>query len=188
MSNNFIGLDSFTENDSRVVHGITQNTGLGGTRRDASGNPIDSQDFQQLMSQIKIAVGASRYKYSQALMAWETLDALVESRETDRRFQSIQDNKRGVARLGYVHGKDTVMFEADEFCPKQRIYCLPEGDCLQFHGSDFEFVQPEPGQKFHLKPNSTSGYDRTLVSFMEGDGCLISTHPNSLGVIENFVV
>lgn len=187
LSNAFVGLDALTKNDGSVVHGITLNTSVGGTRRSVGGNPIDSQDFQQLMSQVKIAVGANRYKYSMAMMSWETMDALVESRETDRRFNSIMDDKRGVARLGYVHGKDTLMFESDEFCPKQRIYCLPEGDVLQFHGSDFEFVQPENGQKFFLKPNS-SGHDRTIRAYMEGDGSLISVHNGGMGVIEDFVV
>ncbi len=121
------------------------------------------------------------------MMSWETMDALVESRETDRRFNNIQDNKRGVAALGYTHGRDTLMFESDEFCPKQKIYVLPAGDVLQFHGSDFEFVQPEGGQKFHLKSNG-SGYDRSIQAFMEGDGAMIAVHPGAIGVIENFTV
>lgn len=187
LSEDWAGLDSFAENDGRVVNGITLSGALGGTRRDAGGQPIDSQDFQQLMSQVMVAVGQGRYKYTMAMMAWETLDALIESRETDRRFQDVKDNRKGVESLGYIHGKNNIVFEADEFCPKNRIYCLPEGDVLQFHGSDFEFVQPEGGQKFFLRPNA-AGHDRTIRAYMEGSGALVSVHSAAIGTIENFTV
>jgi hypothetical protein len=183
----FVGLDSLSRNDGRLVNNITLSGALGGTRRDVGGNPLDSQDFQILMSDLMVAVGQGRYKYSKAMMAWESLNALVESRETDRRFNSIQDNKRGVASLGYQHGKNSVMFEADEFCPKKKIYICPEGDVIQFHGSDFEVVKPDGGNGMHLKPNS-SGYDRSIQLFMEGTGCIISVHSAAIGVIENFTI
>jgi hypothetical protein len=186
-SEEWVGMEGLSQNDGRLVNGITLNGALGGTRRDAQGNPIDSQDFQQLMSNVMVNVGQGRYKYTKSMMAWETLDALIESREVDRRFNSIQDNQRGVSQLGYVHGKNTLIFEADEFCPKQRIYCLPEGDVCQFHGSDFDFVKPEGGQKFFLKPNGT-GHDRTIRAYMEGEGALMSVHSAAIGVIENFTV
>lgn len=188
LSESWVGLESFGQNDGRKINGINQEGALGATRRDVGGAAIDSQDFQQLMSQLMIRVGQGRYKYSKPLMSHETLDALVESRETDRRFQSIQDNKRGVAQLGYVAGKNTLVFTPDEFCPKQRIYCLPDADVLQFHGGDFEFVNPDgSGQKFFLKPNA-SGHDRTIRTYMEGDGSLMSVHPAAIGVLHNFTV
>ena len=189
ISEEWAGLAGFARNDGQTVNGIALSGALAATIRDAGGNPIDSQDFQQLMSQVMVSVGAGRYKYNMAMMAWETLDALVESRETDRRFQSIQDTQRGAASLGYVAGKNTLMFEADEFCPKNRIYCLPEGKkgVLQFHGSDFEFVQPEGGQKFFLRPNG-SGHDRTIRAYMEGSGTLLCTHAAGIGQIKNFTV
>lgn len=188
-SEEWAGLSAFARNDGQVVNGIALSGALGNTTKDAGGNPIDSQVFQQLMSQVMVAVGAGRYSYNSAMMAWETLDALVESREVDRRFQSVQDNQRGVSSLGYVAGKNTLVFEADEFCPKNRIYCLPEGKkgVLQFHGSDFEFVQPEGGQKFFLRPNG-SGHDRTIRAYMEGSGTLLCTHAAALGLIRNFTV
>jgi hypothetical protein len=188
-SEEWAGLAAFARNDGQVVNGIALSGALGNTTKDAGGNPIDSQVFQQLMSQVMVGVGAGRYNYNMAMMAWETLDALVESREVDRRFQSVQDNQRGVSSLGYIAGKHTLVFEADEFCPKNRIYCLPEGKkgVLQFHGSDFEFVQPEGGQKFFLRPNG-SGHDRTIRAYMEGSGTLLCTHAKAIGLIRNFTV
>jgi hypothetical protein len=188
LSESWVGLESLAANDGRLVNGVTMDGALAGTRRDLGGAAIDSQDFQQLMSRLMINVGQGRYKYSKPLMAWESLDALVESRETDRRFQSIKDDKRGVSQLGYVHGKNTLVFTADEFCPKQRVYMLPEGDVCQFHGGDFEFVNPDgSGQKFFLKPNG-SGHDRTIRAYMEGQGALMSVHSSAIGVLENFTV
>ena len=47
------------------------------------------------------------------------------------------------------HG-EFIRRDADEFCRKDRIYFIPNNEVLQFYGSDFDFVQPNPGQKFHL--------------------------------------
>jgi hypothetical protein len=181
----FVGLHSLTEDDGRKVNGLTLTAPIKGTRFSASGNPVDSQHFQQLLSQVKVAVGEGAYKWKDAIMAPEVLDSLVESRETDRRFMSIQDNKRGVASLGYVHGKDTIMFMTDEYCPKKRIYVVPEGDVLQFRGSDFEFVKPEGGQKFFLRP-SNGGHYRSVRAYMEGSGLIMCVHPQAIGVLDNF--
>jgi len=187
-SEDLVGLESLGEDDGRTVHGLTMSGALAGTRRDAGGNPIDSQDFQQLMSKIMIAVGQGRYKYSQAMMAWETLDALIESREVDRRFHSVKDNRRGTDSLGYRHGKNDVVFEADEFCRKDRIIVVPEGDVLQYSGGDFEFVKPEGGAKFHLNPSSNGGHERRIRAYMEGDGALKAVHAAAIGTIHNFTV
>ena len=183
----FTGLDSLSENDSRVVNGITLSGNAGGTRQDESGNPIDSQAFQKLLSKLMRRAGKGRYTYDQALMANETYDSLIESRETDRRFESVQDDKRGVPGMAYVHMRNVVMFEPDEFCPKKRIYCIPNKGVLQFHGTDFDFVQPNGGDKFHLRPTGTSaGYDRVVQAFMTGSGALITTHAAGIGCVHNF--
>lgn len=183
----FTGLDSLAQDDGRKVNNITLSGNSAGTRQDASGNPIDSQDFQKVLSKLMRRAGKGRYQYSQALMAWETYDALIESRETDRRFMNIEDNKRGVRSMAYVHGRNAVMFDPDEFCPKKRVYLIPDKGALQFHGTDFDFVSPNGNDKFHLRPGSSGGYDRVVQSFMEGSGCLIATHNAAIGCIHNFV-
>lgn len=182
----FVGLDSLSQNDSRVVNNITLSGNLGGTRQDESGNPIDSQAFQKLMSKLMRRAGKGRYKYDQALMAYETYDALIESREVDRRFMSIKDNKRGTEGMGYVHMKNQIMFDADEFCPKKRIYLIPTTGGLEYHGTDFEFVAPNGNDKFRLRAGSSGGYDRVVQAHMEGSGALLSRHCASIGVIHNF--
>ncbi len=183
----FTGLDSLTEDDGRVVNNITLTGNAGGSRQDESGNPIDSQAFQKIMSKLMRRAGKGRYAYDQSCMAWETYDALVESRETDRRFISYKDEKRGVEGLAYQHGRNAVMFDPDEFCPKKRIYLIPNKAALQFHGTDFEFVMPNGGDKFHLKTGSAAGtYARTTQAFMQGSGAIVSPHNAALGCIHNF--
>lgn len=186
VSESFVGLGSLVAADGRKVNNINMNAPIRGTRVNANGAPIDSSHFQQLMSLVKVAVGEGTYNWSSALMAPEVLDALVESRETDVRFTNIKDVMRGCDSLGYMHGKSKIMFESDEFCPKTRVYVIPEGDCLQFKGSDFEYVQPEGGNKFFLRP-SAGGHYRQIRAYMEGSGTLFCVHPQAIGVLEGFV-
>jgi hypothetical protein len=182
------GLESLTANDGRVVNGITLTGMLGGTRHDAGGNVIDSSDFQKVLSKAKRRTGRGRYKYKQAFMFDTVYDALVESRETDRRFMSIDDNKRGVKMLGYQHSGDFVEFVPDEFVHPKRIWMLPESkEVLEFYGRDFEVVEPNKGQKFHLaNASSGGGHQRQVQTYMEGMGVAICKHPAAVACITNF--
>ena len=127
-------------------------------------------------------------------MAPESHNTLIESRETDRRFQTIDDNKRGVKFFAYVHGNDVLECNESEFCPQNKIYCLPEtkgGEkVLEFHGSDFETVKGQDMTDFHLKVASSSatdaGYRNSMVSYLNAKGVLICKHPASIGVIDGF--
>jgi hypothetical protein len=189
LSSNWVGLEGLTLTDGQKVNDIDLSGALGGTRIDVDNQPIDSKNFQNVLSQLMIKVGQGRYKYDSAMMAWESYDALVESRETDRRFNSIQDNKRGVAQLGYVHAKNTIIFEPDEFCPSKKIYIPPNADVLQFRGSDFDYVRPDGGSKFFLaNASSGQGHARRVRAYMEGQGALMCIHPAAIGVLTNFTV
>ncbi len=188
ISESIVGLESLSAKDGRVVNGITMSGGVAGTRVDCGGAGIDSKWLQKLMSQVMINVGQGRYKYDRAMMAWETLDALVEAREVDRKFTDVKDNKRGVEGLGYIHGNNKLIFEQDEFCRKNRVIVAPNGDVLQFHGSDFDFVQAQPGQKFHVTPSANGGFQRSVSAMMEGNGALLSVHSPAIGMLHNFTI
>ena len=121
-------------------------------------------------------------------MAHETLDALVQAREVDRKFVDVKDNKRGVEGLGYIHGNSKIVFEADEFCPMQRIWLMPTDPVVQFHGSDFDFVDPNGNQKFHLTPSANGGFQRTASAMMEGSGALLGVHGAAILSVRNFIV
>lgn len=182
------GLESLAAWDGRKIHGITMSGATAATKYDADGNPLDVKHIQKLMSAVKLAVGQDRYRWKMLTMAPESHATLIESRETDRRFQTIEDNKRGVKFFAYVHGNDVLECNESEFCPQNKIYVLPEtkgGEkVLEFHGSDFETVKGEDMSDFHLKVDG--GYRNSMVSYLNAKGVLICKHPASIGVITGF--
>jgi hypothetical protein len=184
------GLESLTANDGRIVHNITMSGATGGSRFDAGGNPLDVKHIQKLMDQVKLSVGQDRYRWKALNMAPESHASLIESRETDRRFQTIEDNKRGVKYFAYVHGNDVLECVTSEFVPQNRIYVMPETKAgekvLEYHGSDFETVKGQDMSDFHLKVGA-SGYTNAMVSYLLATGVLICKHPKAVGVISNFV-
>lgn len=188
LSECLVGLESLAASDGRKVNGITHSGAVSGSRLDVNGATIDSSHFQRVLSKVKRKCGRGRYKYKNAFMYDTVYDALVESRETDRRFQSVEDGKRGVKMLGYQHGADFVEFLPDEFVSKQRIWILPESkEVLEFHGKDFEVVEPNPGQKFHLtQASSGSGHAREMQSYLEGSAVVIVKHAAAIACIEDF--
>lgn len=181
------GLEVLAGDSGELVHNVNLSGALKGSRFDCGGDLIEPQDFQQALSQTKTAVGQKRYKYKSAFMAPETYDAMIDERETDRRIQSVTDNARGTAELKYIHRKDAISYETDEFVKKNRVFILPEGgEVLNFYGSDFDYVKPEDGSAWHFKPNTTSGYSREQVSYMEGAGLFFAKHSRAICVLENF--
>ena len=184
------GLESLTANDGRIVHNITMSGPTGGSRYDAGGNPLDVKHIQKLLDQVKLAVGQDRYRWKALTMAPESHASLIESRETDRRFQTVEDNKRGVKFFAYVHGNDVLECVTSEYVPQNRIYCMPETKAgekvLEFHGSDFETVKGQDMSDFHLKVGG-SGYTNAMVSYLLSTGVFICRHPKAIGVINNFV-
>lgn len=183
------GLGSLVANDGRSIHGITMSGVTAGTHYNAGGNPLDVKHVQKLMDKVKLAVGQDRYRWKMLTMAPESHATLIESRETDRRFQTVEDNKRGVKFFAYVHGNDVLECVTSEYVPQNVIYCLPETKAgekvLEFHGSDFETVKGQDMTDFHLKV-SGGAYRNAMVSYLQASGVLICKHPASVGVIENF--
>lgn len=183
------GLESLAAGDGRVVWGITMSGATAGSRIGAGGNPIDVKYIQKALDKVKVNVGQDRYKWKLMSMAPETHASLIESRETDRRFQTVEDNKRGVKYFAYVHGNDVVETYASEYVPQKRIYMLPEAKSsekvIEFWGADFEPVRAQNGDEFHLKATS-SGYVSTMQSFLQGTGTYVCKHPASIAVVDDF--
>lgn len=186
------GLGALVANDGRLVHGIQMSGVTGSTVKDCGGNAIDVTFIQQALSQVKTSVGQGRYKYSQLLCAPEMLDSLIEGRETDRRFNSIEDATRGVRKFVYQHAEDAVEFVTSEFARKREAIALPSGKgeeskCVEFIGTDFKAVEvPGSSSKFHLRPTSGGGHEKKLVSYMFGLGVLVNQHPKACLKIKNF--
>jgi hypothetical protein len=182
------GLESLAAADGRVVNNVTMSGALKGTRFDCGGDLIEPQDIQQALSQVKSRVGQQTYKYKSAYMAPETYDAMIDEREGDRRFNVATDNARGTASMKYIHRKDNVEFETDDFVKKNRVFICPEGDALVYLGSDFDYVRPEGGSAWSFKPNSSGSYNREMVAFMEGCGLFYAQHSAAVCVLENFTL
>jgi hypothetical protein len=187
------GLESLCAADGRLIHGITMSGSTAGTRYDCGNAAIDSSHLQRAMSLVKAIVGQGKYAYKMANMAPETLDSFIESRETDRRFMSITDNKRGLSKFVYVHGTDNIEMNQSEFCPKKRMYILPEAKSnkdkvMELWGSDFHAVRPGgQGSEFFLKPASGGGHDRFIRSYLAGIFTLVAKHPAAIVTLHNFL-
>lgn len=191
LSECLVGLEALAANSAAVkVHGIIRSGATSGTRSDLGGAALDSTHFQRVLSQAKRRTGKGRYQYREAFMHDTALDTLIESRESDRRFTTMEDAKRGTKVMGYQHGKDFVEFSDDEFCQKSRIWMPPESkDVLVFHGTDMELVEVNSGQKFHLaNASSGKGHSRSQNAYMEGQSVVICRHPAAIAVIEGFTI
>ncbi len=185
------GLESLTAADARVIHGITMQGATKGTRFDAGDVKIDVSHIEAAMNDVKVNVGSGQYAWKMAMMAPETFSAFVAGRETDRRFNSVEDSVRGVRKFVYQHRDDAIELMASEYCPKKRIYMLPEaksskGKVLEYHGTDFTPVKAPGGSEYHLKPASGGGHSRRVNSYLEGYGTLICKHPAAVAVVTNF--
>lgn len=189
-SEEWAGLETLAANDGRVVHGITMSGANAGTRSDASGDPLDVAQIHALMDDVKIAVGQGTYSYDNMIMAPEAIAALIESRESDRRFVTVDDVTRGGKKFVYQHLDSSLEAISSEYCPKKRLYILPKAKgsnaVLEYHGMDFEPVEVG-GADYFLKP-SGSGHQRNIAAYMMAFGVLISKHSAAIGVLENFTV
>jgi hypothetical protein len=184
------GLESLVAGDGRVVHGITMSGATAGSRLDCGGNPIDVKYIQKVMSKVKRQVGQDRYSWKMMVMAPESLDSLIESRETDRRFTTMEDGTRGTKKFMYQHQNDSLECYTSEYVPQKRVYILPETKAgekvLEFHGSDYDTVKANDMSDFHLKAASGGGFVNTVVSYLQAIGVMICKQPASVAVLENF--
>lgn len=185
------GLQSLAANDGRVIHGITMSGASAGSVLDAGGNPIEVKFIQKALSKGKLATGQGAYSWKLMCMSPETHDALVESREGDRRFTTVEDNTRGTKFFAYQHQNDTLETYTSEYVDQQDIWMKPEmkstkGRVIEYIGSDYETVKTPSGDDFQLKPASGGGYENTIVSHLMGIGVLVCKHPAAIVRVKNF--
>jgi hypothetical protein len=188
-----LGLESLAANDGRTVNGLVHSGFTGGSRYDASASALDVSHIQNALDDAKLAAGEGAYSYKRMIMSPEAHAALIESREADRRFHTVEDNKRGLRYFAYQHRNDSVETYVSEYCPKKRIYMIPEnkatgGKVLEFYGSDFEAVKVNDSSAFMLKSASGGGYERKVQHFMEAYVQLVCKHPAAIGVVHNFTL
>jgi hypothetical protein len=189
----FPGLESWTANDGRTLFGLTMDGTTKGTRVDAGTDPVSTEHIQQLLTDLKYTVGEDVYKWAQLTSHPKTYDAFINAGELDRRFQVMDDIKRGSKYFAYVHGNDMLRMVSREFCAPQRIWALPdnqasEGKVFEYYGTDFSAVKAPNGDEFHLKPASGGGHTADVVSYMHARFVIICNHPAAVGAITNFTI
>ncbi len=189
------GLESLTATDGRTLFGVTMSGVTGGTRYSNAAAAIDTDAFEAILNNVKIKKGKGKYNWNQALMAFETQTSLINAREADRRFITVDDTTRGAKYWAYQHRDSTVKCLDSEFCPKNRIYFLPSpkvgemgesGYAIEFRGTPFEAVKVGSQEQF-LKPASGGGYVGMVQQFMRAYGVLVAKDSPAVGVIHNFV-
>ncbi len=182
------GFESLFANDGRTMHGITMRGATAGTVYDCDDSPFDMSFIQKGMDKVKTIVGQGRYKYKQCLSSPETITALIDAQETDRRLISINDDKRGFKGFGYQHGNDQLAFMETEFVRGDRVWILPEGGkeqgVCELHGKDFKDVKVG-NQDMFLK-NDANGYSPNIQKFMFGYMTLLTRHPAAGLSLRNF--
>lgn len=186
------GLKSLASDDGRTVHGITMSGSTSATTFDAASAAIDTSMIEEVMSDVKVQVGQSKYKYKQMVMAPERLSQLITVNETDRRFQTRDNLQRGSKDFGYQHGQDFMVAVTSEYVALDDVFFLPETSSgekvLEFWGTDFEAVSAQGGSQFMLKPSADGGFERKITSFMQAYVCMICKHPAAIARIKKLAV
>jgi hypothetical protein len=186
----FTGLGSLVADDGRTVNGITMSGVTGSTVVDAGAALIDVDYIEEVLNDVKIRVGENAYTYKKMCMAPEAHSAFVKGRETDRRFNTLTDNARGLKVFGYQHRNDFLEAYGTEFCRKDHIYMLPEAKSgakvFEARFTDFETVKANDTSAFHLKPSASGGHERVITTYMESMGQFVCKHPAAVALIKNF--
>jgi hypothetical protein len=186
-----IGLESLASNDGLSVYGITMTGATAASRLSAGGQPLDVSHIHKALDKVKLRVGQDAYKWKMMTMSPEAHYALIEGRETDRRFQTVTDNKRGTTYFAYQHGNDAVETVTSEYVPMKRIWMLPEAKTgkkvLEYAGSDFETVKAPGGSDFQLKVDG-GAYVNAVQSFLNAYCLMVCKHPAAIACVEDFTL
>jgi hypothetical protein len=184
------GLESLAANDGRTVHGITM-SGRTGATTESDGGTLDIAKIEEVLNEAKISAGEGAYTYKMMSTAPEVHTFFINSREADRRFNSVDDTKRGGKMFGYQHRSDFLEVYASEFISKNRLWMLPEAKTgnkvLEYHATDFETVKVNDISSFHIAVEGGSRVKK-VQTFMTAKGTLICKHPAAIGLIKDFTL
>jgi hypothetical protein len=193
-SKSIVGLESLGASDGRVVNGLTMSGIFAGTRVSANSALLDTSVFQKAFSKAKRRVGQAAMSWNSAMMHDAAYDVLVQSKEADRRFVSVDDNSRGSRTFKFIHNKDSIEFIVSEFCPINRIWSLPSsakgGKVVEFHSTDFVSAKsPDGGSPWHRVPGATAGtYSKQFIAWETGFMQLVASQPAGLISITDFIL
>jgi hypothetical protein len=179
--------------------GITtwgMNMAVGGalapTRVNCGAAVIDERFLGQLLDAMDIRNGRSKFPVQKFLSSPEAARALINSRETNRRFGSVQDNTTGSAGFGYQHYNQRVEFVPTEFCPTNRIWLLPKPSDgimpIEMPLIDFRQVKEGSSDGNYLAPNAAGGHNQMLRQYWKSYVTAFSRRPSAIGSLVNFTL
>jgi len=185
------GLESLAANDGRIVFGMNMSGITARSDFNAQTQPLDALMVDEALGEAKNRMGEGRFPYKQMIMDDFSHRQLIDSRETDRRFISYQDNVRGTSYIGYQHRSDIVRAVVDEYV-RRRIWMLPEeitGEkILEYHGTDWENVSLPKGGSMFFNPTTDGRYTNQMVSFKSQRGVLIDRVPGAIACVHNYTL
>jgi hypothetical protein len=190
-STTIVGLESLAANDGRQVHGMTLSGALAGTSINAGGASIDVNLIEKALNKGKRRTGKGRYDWKKMCTSYQTRSALVESKETDRRFVAVTDNTRGSAEFNYVHGESQLRLTTSEYIPEDAMWMLPEvkgsGDkVLEYVGEELKLAKYGNMPDFHFKNDGNGNRLDVIEQHMRGVNLLLCKHPAAILSINNF--
>jgi hypothetical protein len=190
------GLETLTAQDNRKLFGVSMIGELGGTQYDCGASLFSVEHIEEGFNEVEQNVGAGKYKWNQLLMPYNAYSALLEGKEADRRFNSVEDSVRGGRKFIYQYGDNALDCRKSFYCAFNRIWGIPtpsagemgeSGYALEFRGTPFEAVSVN-GQKEFLKPSSAGGYTNVLQSFLQAYATMIAKQPAACLRLHNFLM
>ena len=187
LSLNLCGFETLFASDGRKVHDITMSGVTKGTEFAVGGTPISLDDLYGALDKVKIRNGDNAANYTQFLAANETLRAVIDGQEQDRRLNSASDKQRGFGGFVYTHNDSSLEMLTTEYVRSDRIWSIPNSPqaCIMV-GKDYAPVELGSQKEFM----AISGGNRVagLRRYLESDMVYISKRPSLALKISDFDV
>lgn len=185
------GLETLAADDGRTVWGMTMSGIYKASQADVDGDPLDAIHIDRALGLAKNRMGEGRFKYKQMIMDDPSHRQLIDSRETDRRFNSYQDNTRGTTYFGYQQRNDNIRAVVSEYV-RRRVWLLPEATggekVLEYHGTDWVGFKLPNGQTQFLSPGTDGRLTNEMNQFKTQKGALINRVPGAIACIRGYTL
>lgn len=159
---------------------------------DCGGNLIDERYLGQLLDKMDVRHGRGKFPVAKFFSSPEAARALINARETNRRFVSATDVVTGASGFSYQHYNQRVDFEPGEFCPTNRIWVLPKGRGgqlpIEMPMIDFRQVKEGSSDGNYLAPSSSgNAHNQLLLQYWKSYLTAFSRMPSAIGSLVNFI-
>jgi len=178
----------------KTVWGMTMTAGgaLAPQQVDCSAGIIDERYLGQLLDKMDVRHGRGKFPVAKFFSSPEAARALINARETNRRFNSSTDVITGASGFSYQHYNQKVDFEPGEFCPTNRIWVLPKGRGgqlpIEMPMIDFRQVKAGAGADGNfMSPNTSGSHNQLLLQYWKSYLTAFSRMPSAIGSLVNFV-